>query len=72
MQRYLFHQIVSAAVSMILVLILAGCAPEAEKPLEEVNYRLKWLYNISVVGDLYALDSGLFEKKGLTVNVKQG
>jgi NitT/TauT family transport system substrate-binding protein len=52
--------------------IAAGCAPEAEKPLEEVNYRLKWLYNISVVGDLYALDSGLFTKYGLAVNVKPG
>jgi NitT/TauT family transport system substrate-binding protein len=40
--------------------------------LEEVNYRLKWLYNISVVGDLYALDSGLFAKHGLAVNVKPG
>ena len=72
MQRYLFQQIVLAAVGMILLVIMAGCAPEAEKPLEEVNYRLKWLYNISVVGDLYALDSGLFTKYGLTVDVKPG
>ncbi|MBW2468021.1 MAG: ABC transporter substrate-binding protein [Deltaproteobacteria bacterium] len=72
MQRYLFEQIVSAAVGMILLVMMAGCAPEAEKPLEEVNYRLKWLYNISVVGDLYALDSGLFTKYGLTVDVKPG
>ncbi|MGD9085734.1 MAG: ABC transporter substrate-binding protein, partial [Desulfobacterales bacterium] len=72
MQRYLFHQLGLPAIGMILILILAGCAPEAEKPLEEVNYRLKWLYNISVVGDLYALDSGLFTKHGLTVNVKPG
>jgi NitT/TauT family transport system substrate-binding protein len=57
---------------MSLLGIMAGCAPEAEKPLEEVNYRLKWLYNISVVGDLYALDSGLFTKYGLTVDVKAG
>ncbi|MBW2489480.1 MAG: ABC transporter substrate-binding protein [Deltaproteobacteria bacterium] len=72
MQRYLFEQIVSAAVGMILLVMMAGCAPEAEKPLEEVNYRLKWLYNISVVGDLYALDSGLFTKYGLKVDVKPG
>jgi NitT/TauT family transport system substrate-binding protein len=52
--------------------MLAGCAPEAEKPLEEVSYRLKWLYNISVVGDLYALDNGFFAKHGLAVNVKPG
>ena len=72
MQRHLFHQFGWPAIGMILILILAGCAPEAEKPLEEVNYRLKWLYNISVVGDLYALDSGLFKKHGLAVNVKPG
>jgi NitT/TauT family transport system substrate-binding protein len=72
MQRHLFHHIGLPAIGMILMFILAGCAPEAEKPLEEVNYRLKWLYNISVVGDLYALDSGLFTKHGLAVNVKPG
>jgi NitT/TauT family transport system substrate-binding protein len=72
MQRYLFDQIGLPAICMILMFIAAGCAPEAEKPLEEVNYRLKWLYNISVVGDLYALDSGLFTKYGLAVNVKPG
>ncbi len=72
MQRKLIHHIGLPAVAMILIFILIGCAPEAEKPLEEVNYRLKWLYNISVVGDLYALDSGLFAKHGLAVNVKPG
>ena len=72
MQRQLFHQIGLPTVAMILILSLAGCAPEAEKPLEEVNYRLKWLYNISVVGDLYSLDSGLFAKHGLAVSVKPG
>ena len=39
---------------------------------EELNYRLKWLYNASVIGDIYALDRGLFEKNGLKVNVKEG
>ncbi len=72
MQRQLFDHIGLPAVVMILIFILLGCAPEAEKPLEEVNYRLKWLYNISVVGDLYALDNGIFAKHGLAVNVKPG
>ena len=72
MQRHLLQQLGLPAIAMILILIVGGCAPEAEKPLEEVNYRLKWLYNISVVGDLYALDSGLFAKHGLAVNVKPG
>jgi NitT/TauT family transport system substrate-binding protein len=39
---------------------------------EEVNYRLKWLYNVSAVGDLYADGYGYFAKTGLKVNVKPG
>ncbi len=39
---------------------------------EEMNYRLKWLFNASVIGDIYALDRGFFEKAGLKVNVKEG
>ena len=40
--------------------------------IEEVNYRLKWLYNVSAVGDLYADVYGYFAKNGLKVNVKPG
>ena len=72
MQQKGFHQICLPAIGIILILLLVGCTSEDKKPLEEVNYRLKWLYNISVVGDLYALDSGLFAKNGLAVNVKPG
>ena len=72
MQQKRFHRISLPAIGIILILLLVGCTSEDEKPLEEVNYRLKWLYNISVVGDLYALDSGLFAKSGLAVNVKPG
>ena len=39
---------------------------------ESLNYRLKWLFNTSVVGDLYALDQGFFDRVGLDVNVKAG
>jgi len=59
-------------VAMVLILILGGCAQDTEKPMEEVSYRLKWLFNASVVGDLYAYDSGLFAKNGLNVTVKPG
>ena len=72
MQRQRFHHIILPVIGMILILVFGGCTSEDKKPLEEVNYRLKWLYNISVVGDLYALDSGLFAKHGLAVNVKPG
>jgi len=39
---------------------------------ETINYRLKWLFNTSVVGDLFASDQGFFLEKGLSVNVKAG
>jgi NitT/TauT family transport system substrate-binding protein len=57
--------------AMPVLLFLAACG-EKSQPLEEVNYRLKWLYNISVVGDLWADAHGNFEKHGLKVNVKPG
>jgi NitT/TauT family transport system substrate-binding protein len=47
-----------------------ACGQKEE--IEEVNYRLKWLYNVSAVGDLYADVYGYFAKNGLKVNVKPG
>jgi len=58
-------------VAGLFLLLLAACG-EKGHPLEEVNYRLKWLYNISVVGDLWADVQGNFERNGLKVNVKPG
>jgi len=43
-----------------------------KEKIEEVNYRLKWLYNVSAVGGLYADIYGYFAKNGLKVNVKPG
>jgi NitT/TauT family transport system substrate-binding protein len=37
-----------------------------------VTYRLKWLFNISVVGDLYAVVHGHFAHQNLRVIVKEG
>jgi NitT/TauT family transport system substrate-binding protein len=39
---------------------------------EQITYRLKWLFNTSVVGDLYAHSHHLFTKEGLTVTIKEG
>jgi NitT/TauT family transport system substrate-binding protein len=41
-------------------------------PAREVTYRLKWLFNISVVGDLWADVNGNFARRGLKVTVKPG
>jgi len=48
----------------------SACGPKEK--IEEVNYRLKWLFNVSAVGDLYAETHGYFARNGLKVNVKPG
>jgi NitT/TauT family transport system substrate-binding protein len=39
---------------------------------EQITYRLKWLFNTSVVGDLFADSHHLFTQEGLTVTIKEG
>jgi NitT/TauT family transport system substrate-binding protein len=39
---------------------------------EAVTYRLKWLFNASVIGDIYADVHGYFKAQGLDVTVKEG
>jgi NitT/TauT family transport system substrate-binding protein len=39
---------------------------------EKVAYRLKWLFNASVVGDIYADAHNIFGAQGLDVTVKEG
>ncbi|MBI9088981.1 MAG: ABC transporter substrate-binding protein [Desulfobacterium sp.] len=57
---------------IIVALLLVSFTGQAANCKETLNYRLKWLFNTSVVGDLYALDHGFFQRAGLTVNVKAG
>lgn len=51
---------------------LAFWTVNASAAEEHVNYRLKWLINMSTVGDVYAQVNGFFEKEGLSVDVKAG
>jgi len=37
-----------------------------------VVYRLKWLYNTSVAGEIWARESGIFKAHGLTVKLREG
>ena len=39
---------------------------------ETLNYRLKWLFNASVTGDILAEDQEFFSKEGLDISVKAG
>jgi NitT/TauT family transport system substrate-binding protein len=58
-------------IALLFIFVLSACS-EKQQPLEEVNYRLKWLFNISVVGDIWADAQGNFERSGLKVTVKPG
>lgn len=68
--RYIAIGLLIAAI--ILSLMAGGGCGKKEPPLEEINYRLKWLFNVSVVGDLWAVEHGSFAENGLKVNVKPG
>ncbi|MEJ5357163.1 MAG: ABC transporter substrate-binding protein [Desulfobacterales bacterium] len=59
-----------AGILFVLLGGLSGCTPPGE--LEEIRYRLKWLYNVSTVGDLYAVAQDHFARAGLRVSVKPG
>jgi len=58
-----------AAIAVIAVWIIMAPAFAGES---RVTYRLKWKFNTSVAGDIYAGSAGFFEKQGLKVEVKAG
>ncbi|MFO7884427.1 MAG: ABC transporter substrate-binding protein [Desulfobacteraceae bacterium] len=37
-----------------------------------LTYRLKWLFNVSAAGDVFAMEKGYFAAEGLDVKVKEG
>jgi NitT/TauT family transport system substrate-binding protein len=55
-----------------ILLLAVACTNKQEQAQEKVVYRLKWLFNISVVGDLYAEHRGFFAAQGLDVEIKPG
>lgn len=59
-------------IASVLAAVLALCFGAVDAGAETLNYRLKWLFNTSVVGDLYADVNGYFRDAGLTVEVKAG
>lgn len=54
-----------------VVAVLAALLPRAFAA-DTVAYRLKWKFNTSVAGDIFADSAGFFEKSGLDVEVKAG
>ncbi|MGD8242441.1 MAG: ABC transporter substrate-binding protein [Desulfobacterales bacterium] len=58
-------------VTLVVMLAILWAAPAADAA-DPINYRLKWLFNASVVGDLYADVNGHFADARLAVKVKSG
>lgn len=59
------------SIALLLVFSLFFCGTAAaDQP--SVTYRLKWLANMSTVGDYYALSQGYFQEQGIEVTIKPG
>ena len=58
--------------SMFICLCMIHLFSDRVMAEEKINYRLKWLFNASVVGDIIADANGLFAQAGLNVTVKEG
>ncbi len=65
------RRLAAAAVALIVSGLLAAC-PGKGLAAEGLAYRLKWLFNVSTAGDLYADVTGLFAAEGLEVTLKAG
>jgi NitT/TauT family transport system substrate-binding protein len=62
-----------AIVCLLLITLVALPSPgQSSEKDDAVTYRLKWLFNTSVVGDLWAESQGTFRGRGLAVTVKAG
>ncbi|MFH2059819.1 MAG: ABC transporter substrate-binding protein [Pseudomonadota bacterium] len=57
---------------LLLILSVSAILLFKHKENKPLNYRLKWLFNTSVAGDIYASAKGYFEKAGLIVEIKEG
>jgi len=57
---------------LLTVLVLLLTVPGAHADDIKLDYRLKWLFNTSVAGDIFAAEQGYFKEAGLDVNVKEG
>lgn len=56
----------------MMITFTVSCGYKEKSSLDNINYRLKWLFNISSAGDIWADVHGHFKGRGLTVTVKPG
>lgn len=66
------YRVMATVWSVVVSLVIVAANAPGVMGAEKLNYRLKWLFNTSVVGDLYADVRGDFAAAGLDVTVKAG
>ena len=71
-KKWYIRRILFSLVLLFVFIVGSQPATVAAEKLEPAAYRLKWLFNASVIGDIYADVHGYFQKAGLDVDVKQG
>ncbi|MCI5160191.1 MAG: nitrate ABC transporter substrate-binding protein, partial [Candidatus Electrothrix sp. AUS1_2] len=59
----------SVLLCSLLYILTALTSGQAEE--QAIRYRLKWLFNTSVAGDIYADKAGYFARQGLRVTVRE-
>jgi NitT/TauT family transport system substrate-binding protein len=73
MNRQINKMGILLVVSLLCIFSIGGQYEAlAADELASVAYRLKWLFNASVIGDIYADVHGYFKTEGLDVTVKEG
>lgn len=66
-KRHCMAVLAAAALMQASAALDAGAAAA-----EQITYRLKWLFNMSVAGDIFADVNGYFSRQGLSVTIKEG
>lgn len=67
------YRVCKAACAVWCMAIVATlCFTDVGSAAEKVTYRLKWLINMSTVGDVVAQSQGFFKSQGLDVTLKPG
>jgi NitT/TauT family transport system substrate-binding protein len=61
-----------SVIYILLILIFGMICADFAMADAQIAYRLKWLRNMSTVGDIYALTNGSFKAQGLDVTIKPG
>jgi NitT/TauT family transport system substrate-binding protein len=68
----LYKKIIALITALCIIFIAGSCEYNKKSSLDNINYRLKWLFNISSAGDIWADAHGHFQEQGLMVTVKPG